>query len=171
MYHKRYEESEHEINEQGIECDRKIQRIRGFYQKFLLSGNRSGEMALSKPKTEAHLHTMYMYQLYRALSCKPATLAIKSFAKQTKNVVIHLKMDNTTALTYINKFRGTVCERHAGQTGCTPSTNIQCINRAMGPLQVDPFALRVETHTPATRQRELGKGSKVPNAMATDAFC
>ena len=51
FYRKRYEESEHEIGEQGIECDQKIQRIRGFYQKFLLSGNRSGEMvkmALSK---------------------------------------------------------------------------------------------------------------------------
>lgn len=37
-----------------------------------------------------------------------AFLAVKSFAKTKTNIRIHLRMDNTTALTYINKFGGTV---------------------------------------------------------------
>ena len=52
-------------------------------------------------KTEARLHI-------NCLELLAASLAIKCFAKQTQNIVIHLKMDNTTALTYINKFGGTV---------------------------------------------------------------
>ena len=37
-----------------------------------------------------------------------ATLAIQTFAKGKGNVLIHLKMDSTSALTYINKMGGTV---------------------------------------------------------------
>ena len=37
-----------------------------------------------------------------------ATLAIQTFAKKQGNLLIHLKMDNTSALTYINKMGGTV---------------------------------------------------------------
>ena len=37
-----------------------------------------------------------------------ATLAIQTFAKRKENVLIHLKMDSTSALTYINKMGGTV---------------------------------------------------------------
>ncbi|XP_065189509.1 uncharacterized protein LOC135820128 [Sycon ciliatum] len=37
-----------------------------------------------------------------------AFLAVKTFAKSRKNVTILLRMDNTTALTYINKYGGTV---------------------------------------------------------------
>ena len=37
-----------------------------------------------------------------------AKLAVMCFAKGKRNILIHLKMDNTTALTYINKFGGTV---------------------------------------------------------------
>ena len=37
-----------------------------------------------------------------------ATLAIKSYARERKNIHIHLMMDSMTALTYINKYGGTV---------------------------------------------------------------
>ena len=37
-----------------------------------------------------------------------ATLAVKCFAKGKQNITIHLKVDNTTAMAYINKFGGTV---------------------------------------------------------------
>ena len=37
-----------------------------------------------------------------------ATLAIQTFAKRKENVLIHLKVDSTSALTYINKMGGTV---------------------------------------------------------------
>lgn len=37
-----------------------------------------------------------------------ASLAVKCFARGRENIAIHLKMDNTTALTYINKLGGTV---------------------------------------------------------------
>lgn len=37
-------------------------------------------------------------------------LAVKCFAKDRENISIHLKMDNTTALTYINKFGGSVSQ-------------------------------------------------------------
>ena len=37
-----------------------------------------------------------------------ATLAIQTFAKRKENVLIHSKMDSTSALTYINKMGGTV---------------------------------------------------------------
>lgn len=37
-----------------------------------------------------------------------ATLAVKCFAKDKHDILIHLKVDNTTALTYINKLGGTV---------------------------------------------------------------
>ena len=37
-----------------------------------------------------------------------AKLAVMCFAKGKRNILIHLKMDNTTALTYINKFGGTI---------------------------------------------------------------
>ena len=37
-----------------------------------------------------------------------ATLAIQTFAKRQDNVLIHLKVDSTSALTYINKMGGTV---------------------------------------------------------------
>ena len=37
-----------------------------------------------------------------------AFLAVKAFVRTSQNVVVHLRMDNTTALTYINKFGGTV---------------------------------------------------------------
>ena len=36
------------------------------------------------------------------------SLAIQTFAKRKENVLIHLKMDSTSALTYINKMGGTV---------------------------------------------------------------
>ena len=36
-----------------------------------------------------------------------ALLATISFAKEKKNIHIHLKMDNRTVLTYINKYGGT----------------------------------------------------------------
>ena len=39
-----------------------------------------------------------------------ASSRIRSFATGKENICIHLKMDNTTALTYINKFRGTVSQ-------------------------------------------------------------
>ena len=37
-----------------------------------------------------------------------ATLAVKCFVKDKRNIRIHLRMDNTTALNYINKLGGTV---------------------------------------------------------------
>ena len=37
-----------------------------------------------------------------------ATLAVKSFAKGEQDITIHLKMDNTTAIAYLNKFGGTL---------------------------------------------------------------
>ena len=45
-----------------------------------------------------------------------ASLAVRSFAKETSDVTIHLKMDNTTALTYINKLGGTVSPELNRQT-------------------------------------------------------
>ncbi|XP_065185967.1 uncharacterized protein LOC135816795 [Sycon ciliatum] len=50
---------------------------------------------------ERHMHI-------NCLELLAASLAIKSYAKDATDVVIHLKMDNTTALTYINKLGGTV---------------------------------------------------------------
>ena len=52
-------------------------------------------------KTEQQLHI-------NCLELLAATLAIKTFAKTKEYIHIHLKMDNTTALTYINKYGGTV---------------------------------------------------------------
>lgn len=52
-------------------------------------------------RTESHLHI-------NCLELLAATLAVKCFAKRANNIVIHLKMDNTSALTYINKMGGTV---------------------------------------------------------------
>ena len=52
-------------------------------------------------QTESQMHI-------NCLELLAASLAIKSFAMGKKNVHIHLKMDNTTALTYINKYGGTV---------------------------------------------------------------
>ena len=37
-----------------------------------------------------------------------ATLAVKCFAKGKQDILIHLRMDNTTAVSYINKYGGTV---------------------------------------------------------------
>ena len=51
-------------------------------------------------QTKSHLHI-------NCLELLAATLAIKSFVKK-RDLHVHLKMDNTTALTYINKFGGTV---------------------------------------------------------------
>lgn len=42
-----------------------------------------------------------------ALELKTANTAVKSVAKNKQNVHIHLKMDNTTAVTYVNKMGGT----------------------------------------------------------------
>ena len=50
-----------------------------------------------------------------------AALAIKSFAKAKESIHIHLMMDNTTALTYINKYGGTASpelSRLAKDCGC-----------------------------------------------------
>lgn len=52
-------------------------------------------------KTEATMHI-------NCLELLAATLATKTFAKERHDIVICLKMDNTSALTYINKFGGTV---------------------------------------------------------------
>ena len=52
-------------------------------------------------QTESQMHI-------NCLELLAASLAIKSFARDKKNLHIHLKMDNTTALTYINKYGGTV---------------------------------------------------------------
>ena len=51
-------------------------------------------------QTKSRLHI-------NCLKLLAATLAIKSFVKK-RDLHVHLKMDNTTALTYINKFGGTV---------------------------------------------------------------
>ena len=50
--------------------------------------------------TESQMHI-------NCLELLAESLAIKSFTRGKKNVHIHLKMDNTTALTYINKYGGT----------------------------------------------------------------
>lgn len=42
-----------------------------------------------------------------ALELKAANIAVKSITKNKQNVHIHLKMDNTTAVTYVNKMGGT----------------------------------------------------------------
>jgi hypothetical protein len=52
-------------------------------------------------KTERQMHI-------NCLELLAATLAIKSYFKGKENLHIHLMMDNTTALTYINKYGGTV---------------------------------------------------------------
>ena len=44
------------------------------------------------------------------LELPAANLAVKSFVKGKKNILIHLRMDNTTALTYINKCGETVSQ-------------------------------------------------------------
>ena len=54
-------------------------------------------------QTESQMHM-------NCLELLAASLAIKSFAKEKKNIHIHLKMDNTTTLTYINKYRGTASQ-------------------------------------------------------------
>ncbi len=35
-------------------------------------------------------------------------LAVKCYAKDQHDILVHLRMDNTTALTYINKLGGTL---------------------------------------------------------------
>ena len=52
-------------------------------------------------KTERRMHI-------NCLELLAATLAVKCFAKDKRNIRIHLRMDNTTALNYINKLGGTV---------------------------------------------------------------
>ena len=52
-------------------------------------------------KTERQMHI-------NCLELLAATLAVKCFAKDKRNIRIHLRMDNTTALNYINKLGGTV---------------------------------------------------------------
>ena len=42
------------------------------------------------------------------LELQAATLAIQAFAKKQENILVHLKMDSTSTLTYINKMGGTV---------------------------------------------------------------
>ena len=54
-------------------------------------------------QTERHKHI-------NCLELLAALLAVKSFARGRENIRIHLRMDNTTALTYINKFGGTVSQ-------------------------------------------------------------
>ena len=49
-------------------------------------------------------------QHINCLELTAALLAVKCFAKNKANILIHLRMDNTTALTYINKFGGTVSQ-------------------------------------------------------------
>ena len=52
-------------------------------------------------RTESQLHI-------NCLELLAATLAVKSFPKEQRGILIHLRMDNTTALNYINKLGGTV---------------------------------------------------------------
>ena len=66
-------------------------------------GARCGNLQTGGPWSpkEAAMHT-------NCLELLAATLAIQTFAKRKENVLILLKMDSTSALTYINKMGGTV---------------------------------------------------------------
>ena len=66
-------------------------------------GARCGNLQTGGPWSpkEAAMHI-------NCLELLAATLAIQTFAKRKENVLIHLKMDSTSALTYINKMGGTV---------------------------------------------------------------
>ena len=61
-------------------------------------GARCGNLQTGGPRypKEAAMHI-------NCLELLAATLAIQTFAKRQENVLIHLKMDSTSALTYINK--------------------------------------------------------------------
>ena len=66
-------------------------------------GARCGNLQTGGPWSpkEAAMHI-------NCLELLAATLAIQTFAKRKENVLIHLKMDSTSALTYITKMGGTV---------------------------------------------------------------
>ena len=66
-------------------------------------GARCGSLQTGGPwsPTEARMHI-------NCLELLAATLAIQAFAKKQENILVHLKMDSTSALTYINKMGGTV---------------------------------------------------------------
>ena len=52
-------------------------------------------------ETESHLHI-------NCLELLAATLAVKCFARDKEDIMILLRMDNTTAIAYINKLSRTV---------------------------------------------------------------
>ena len=66
-------------------------------------GARCGDLQTGGPWSpkEATMHI-------NCLELLAATLAIQTFAKKQEDILIHLKMDSTSALTYINKMGGTV---------------------------------------------------------------
>ena len=71
----------------------------------------------SKAETSNHIN---------CLELMAATLAVKTFAKDKQNILIHLKMDNTSALSYINKMGGTVSP---DLNRCTKSLWTWCLER------------------------------------------
>ena len=54
-------------------------------------------------ETESHLHI-------NCLELLAATLAVKCFARDKEDIMILLRMDNTTAIAYINKRGGIVTQ-------------------------------------------------------------
>ena len=66
-------------------------------------GARCGSLQTGGPwsPTEARMHI-------NCLELLAATLATQAFAKKQENILVHLKLDSTSALTYINKMGGTV---------------------------------------------------------------
>ena len=69
-------------------------------------GARCGNLQTDGPWSpkEATTHMMHI----NCLELLAATFAIQTFAKKQDNLLIHLKMDSTSALTFINKMGGTV---------------------------------------------------------------